>query len=321
MPHFAGLSRPNFRGGGLTIIAATTVCQNSRRGESHGGVYLIDIGHGRGAHRLDWSHSGIDWDGDVGGRGLRGIEIEGDRVFIATAESLLEFSAEFELLRVHRTSYLGDAQQMHCHDGRLYVCSAAFDAVLAFDAGSGRFDHGLHIIDDEAGLRARPFDPSSALGPGRGNRLGLASLWCDARGLFVTGVRTTGMLHFDGRRIVRVLTLPEGVRDARPWRDGVLFNDSAAGCTRFLTPSANRVFPVPRLPAGSLEHELEGSAGFVRGLLVLDDHRFVAGSAPFSITLHDLDAMRTTLNFNLAVDARISVHSLVAWPFTPPPDD
>lgn len=269
---------------------------------------------------LTWTRPIIDWSGHGGGRGLRGLAVLDQEVFVAGADELFRFSADFELVNAHSSPYLGQAQAVACFEGRVYVVSAAYDAVLAFDLDSGQFDWGLQIADDDGGLRGNPFDPRTALGPSPINRLGLNSLHCDPRGLFISGSRSHGLLHFDGKRIVRLVTLPVGVHDARPWRDGVLFNDTETEVVRFLTPQSNRVFEVARYPEealepGSFEDGAVARQAFARGLCVLGEGLFASGSSPLTITLHDLDAMKTTLRVNLSTDVRQAIHTLAPWPF------
>jgi hypothetical protein len=307
----------------MSIIVATTIMRGSQRGASHGGAYLVDPAGQRGAQILDWARPNIDWSGAGGGRGLRGLSVHQQRVFVAGARELFEFDPEFELRAVHASPYLDHAQAVACFEGRVYVLSAAYDAVLAFDLENGRFDWGLQIIDDEGGLRGMPFDPRSALGPSAVSRLRLNSLYCDPRGMFVSGAHSQGLLHFDGKRIVRLVTLPEGVHDARPWRDGVLFNDTEAEAVRFMTPESNRVFEVPRYPEdalepGTFEDGAVARQAFARGLCVLDEGVFASGSSPLTISLHDLDAMKTTQRINLSTDARQTIHTLAVWPFEVP---
>ena len=209
---------------------------------------------------------------------------------------------------------------MALFENRIYIISAAFDSLLAFDLELGRFAWGLQLSNDEAGLRAAPFDPVGTLGPSPRNRLQLQSVHADARGLFLSGPETMGLWHFDGTRIAQLVSLPEGPRDAMPWRDGVLFNDSSADAVRFITPEDNRVFPVMPYPEEAYEREQPmdtavARPGFARGLCVLDEQQFVSGSSPLTVTLHDIETMKTRQRFNLSMDVRHCVHSLVSWPF------
>jgi len=302
----------------MTILVATSVLRGSLPGESHGAVHLVDLDRRLAAQLVDWNADLSDRAAH-GGRGLRGIAFDGTRVFVAASNALFAFTPEFELLNSYRSPYLGQAREMAVFDRRLYLVSSGFDAILGFDLQANRFDWGLHITDGEAGLQGMPFEPQSVLGPSPCNELKLNSLWCDARGMFISGSRTMGLLHFDAQRIYRLLTLPQGVHNARPWRDGVLFNDTAADVVRFLTPEQNRVFQVPRYPGSVLSGtELEGSEAsrqaFARGLCVIDDSQFASGSSPSTITLHDLETMKTTLSINLSTDVRHTIHSLAVWP-------
>ena len=67
----------------MTTLVATSVVRGSRQGESHGGVYLIDLDNERVLRTVDWDTGDIDWQGRGWDRGLRGIAFDGDRVFIA----------------------------------------------------------------------------------------------------------------------------------------------------------------------------------------------------------------------------------------------
>jgi len=304
----------------VTTLIATSALRGSRQGESHGAVHLIDLDSNRAAHVIDWKADGVAWDEPGGGRGLRGVAFDGERVFIAASETLFAFTPALEMLASWQSPYLGQAHEIAAFDGRLYLISTGFDSVLGFDLKTNRFDWALHIQDGDAGLQGTPFDPQSLLGPSPANTLQLNSIWCDARGMFLSGARTLGLLHFDARRIVRLVTLPEGIQGARPWRDGVLFNDSASEVVRFLTPDQNRVFRVPHYPeevlTGAEPGDMQGvRQGFARGLCVVDDSVFASGSSPATITLHNLDTMKTTLSINLSTDVRHSIQTLAVWPF------
>lgn len=288
-----------------TVLVASSIVRGSAKGASHGAIYLVDVAAERVAHVLDWKAAGVDWAAPGGGRGLRGIAFDGQRVFVAAADALFAFAPDFELLGVYRSPYLSKCHEINSFERRLYVVSKGFDAVVGFNLDENRFDRGLHIKQTSSGLQGSPFDPQTAIGPGPGGSLGLTSLWCDGRGMFLCGSGTLGLLLFDARRVERVVTLPRGVQNARPWRDGVLFNDTQACVTRFLTPKSNQVFRAPQ-------------QGFLRGLCVVDDSVFAAGSAPSTITLHNLDTMKTIKSITLSTDPRHSIHSLAIWPHAVP---
>jgi hypothetical protein len=304
----------------MTTLIATSVVRGSQQGESHGGVYLLDLDQGEAAQALDWNTSGIDWQGRGWDRGLRGIAFDGDRVFIAASDELFVFNPEFELLASHRSPFL-----KHCHEisrfkRRLYLTSTAYDSILGFDLDKDRFSWGLHIAARGNEFRAAPFSPNGPEGPSPGNRLHLNNVFCDSNGMFISGMRTGGLLHYTGRRITRYVNLPEGNHNAQPWRDGVLFNDTESNVVRYVTPELNRVFQVPNYPEDQLTNTDFGDPrtarqSFARGLCTIDDDLIAGGSSPSTITLHNVETMKTTLCVNLTMDIRNAIHGLEVWPF------
>ena len=61
----------------MTILVASSVVRGSHQGESHGGIYLIDLERERVVQTVDWNTADIDWQGRGWDRGLRGIAFDG----------------------------------------------------------------------------------------------------------------------------------------------------------------------------------------------------------------------------------------------------
>ena len=53
--------------------------------------------------------------------------------------------------------------------------------------------------------------------------------------MHISGLRTAGVLVFNGRELQRWATIPAGAHNARPFRDGVLFNDTPSDVVRFVS--------------------------------------------------------------------------------------
>lgn len=307
----------------MTILVATSVLRGSAPGDSHGAIHLVDLEQQRVAHMVDWKAAGVDFSTPGGGRGLRGIAFDGPRVFVAGSDALFEFTSGFELQAVYRSPYLSHCHDIAVFDRRLYLASTGCNSVLGFDLDENRFGWGLHVAGSGSAWQGTPFDPQRSVGPSPGNELRLSSLWCDPRGLFMGGGGISGLLYFDARSIERLASLPRGAQNARPWRNGILFNDTEAGVARFLTPESNRVFRVPHYPDAVLTGNDAGSGaagrqGFVRGLCVFNESCFAVGSSPATLSVHNLDTMKTTLSITLSTDVRHSIHSLAVWPFEVP---
>jgi hypothetical protein len=304
----------------LTVLIATSVVRGSQQGESHGGVFLVDLDREHVAQTIDWNTADIDWQGRGWDRGLRGIEFDGDRIFIAASDELFVYDRDFNRIASYRSPYL-----KHCHEisrfkRRLYLTSTGFDSLLGFDLDANRFSWGLAISKASGAFRAVPFDPAGEHGPAPSNTLHLNSVYAIERGLYVSGLRTGGLLKFDGRRITLVATLPQGSHNARPYRGGVLFNDSQADVVRFASPETGRAFRVPRYAESALTHTDAGDSrlarqAFARGLCVIDEDVIAAGSSPSTIALHDLKTVKTTMTVTLSHDIRNAIHGLEVWPY------
>ena len=304
----------------MTTLIATSVVRGSRQGESHGGVYLLDLEQGKAALAIDWNTANIDWQGRGWDRGLRGIAFDGERVFIAASDELFEYTPDFELVASYRSPFLKHCHEIIRYERRLYLTSTAYDSILGFDLDNDRFCWGLHVSTHADDFRAAPFDPVGQRGPSPNNKLHLNNVFCDSNGMFISGLRTANLLHYSGRKITRYVNLPEGSHNAMPWKGGVLFNDSESNAVRYVTAENNHVFQVPRYPEDQLTHtKLDDSRiarqSFARGLCTIGDDQIASGSSPSTITLHNVATMKTTLSVNLSLDIRNAIHGLEIWPY------
>lgn len=294
--------------------------RGSRQGESHGGVYLVDFALDRARQVLDWNTMNIDWQGRGWDRGLRGIAFDGETIYIAASDELFAFSPDFRPLGSWRNRYLKHCHEICRHERTLFLASTGFDSVLGFDLDRTAFSWGLRIAARDDGFAGQPFDPEFNDGPAPSNALHLNNVFCAPGGMHISGMRTGGILLYNGRELHRWVRIPVGAHNARPFRDGVLFNDTESDVVRYASRGGERVFQVPRFPEESLTHidpedaQLARQA-FARGLCVIDDETFAAGSSPATITLHDLRPGGKARMATLTHDVRNAIHGLEVWPF------
>jgi hypothetical protein len=304
----------------VTTLIASSVVRGSQQGESHGGIYLVDFQRQAVRQVIDWNSADIDWQGRGWDRGLRGIAFDGERVFIAASNELFVYTPDFELLASYRSPYLRHCHEIAVHQRRLYLTSTGYDAVLGFDLDANRFCFGLHVVAVGNRFQGSPFDPLSVNGPAPANLLHLNNVHCDNSGLYLSGLKTSALVRFDGRTLRRVASLPRGVHNARPFAGGVLFNDTVADRVRAVLPEREISFAVPAVDSARLTHtDIDDSriarAGFGRGLCVVSDTLVAAGSSPSTIALHDLASVSTRSVVTLSHDLRNAIHGLEVWPF------
>ena len=88
----------------LPKLIATSVVRGSQKGQSHGGVYVIDFDSQTVEQKVDWNTGEIDFTGRGWDRGLRGIELSAREVpnyleVLIMQTLLLSASVPLNLLR------------------------------------------------------------------------------------------------------------------------------------------------------------------------------------------------------------------------------
>jgi hypothetical protein len=304
----------------VTKLLATSVVRGSVQGESHGGVFLIDLDAETVEQKLDWDTADIEWEGRGWDRGLRGIAFSDDAVLIAASAELYVFAPDFASRHAFANPYLHHAHEISRWRHMTYVTSTGFDAILGFDLSAGAFTFGLSLNAESERIGWRTFDPRAADGPARSNSFHLNSITATDYGLFIAGLNTPGLLRFDGKALAVVASLPGGTHNAQPLANGLLFNDTRANLVRHVTPARQRQFFVPSYDEKTLTHLDAGRSGiarqaFARGLCTIGETMVAGGSSPSTIALHDLAANKTVRVITLSNDIRNAIHGLEVWPF------
>jgi hypothetical protein len=301
-------------------LVTTYVVRGSQQGQSHGGVYLIDLERRSVRQAVDWNKGDIDWRGRGWDRGLRGIAVDRGLVYITGSDELFAFTPDFRPAGSWRNAYLKHCHEIAVYQRTLYLTSTGCDSILGFDLDAQEFRWAMHVASDQFRFKATVYDPRKQDGPLMLNKLHINSVHCTQGGMYITGMRTGGMLLFNGKHVQMAAQLPPGSHNARPFRDGVLFNDTRADVVRFASRASERVFPVPRYPAEQLTHvDLDDTKiarqAFGRGLCVVATDLIAGGSSPSTIALHDLGPGANGRIATLTYDVRNAIHGLEVWPY------
>lgn len=306
----------------MVKLVATSVVRGSCRGESHGGLYIVDLEEERVYQPVDWNTVDIDWKGYGGDRGLRGIAFHNDRVFVAASDELIEYNPNFELVASYRNPYLKHCHEICVYEHHLFVASAAFDSILTFNLRKNAFDMAMMLQTDGRNISLSRYKPNSDDGPLPMNKLQINNVFCEEGGMYIAGLNTKGLLLYNGKQIGISATLPTGTHNARPFREGILFNDTQSNALRYATPTGKDdcAFGVPQYSEADLLHtEMDDSRiarqGFGRGLCPISDTLIAAGSSPSTIALYDLEQKATVTSINISMDVRNAIHSLEVWPY------
>jgi hypothetical protein len=266
----------------LPRVICTTVVRSSHVGDSHGGVYIVDLESGDISQPVDWNDGSIDWSGRGGGRGLRGIAFHGDDIYIAASDEIFVYDRDFRILRSIRNRYLGLCHEIQIVDGLLYLTATATDSILVYDLAARRFTAGYCVRNagaekpETAKLAFGAFDPESERGPKPGDTTHINSVWVESGIVYLCGVYLARLIAIDRDGPKAYARVPTWTHNARPFRGGVLANSTGADCLGWFDREGRilRRYEIPRFPADSLEHtdlpKDYARQAFGRGLCLLE---------------------------------------------------
>ncbi|MDC0374655.1 hypothetical protein OAN00_03700 [Pseudomonadales bacterium] len=306
----------------LPKLIATSVVRGSQKGQSHGGVYLVDFGAQQVDQVIDWNSGEIDFAGRGWDRGLRGIEFTADAVWIAASDELFCYSPDFQLIASYRNEYLKHCHEISRKDHLLFLTSTGYDSLLVFNLNTRAFIWGLYISKNGQDWIGQRFDPNARGGPPFANNYHINMVSVSDAGIFFSGLNTGALLRVNAEmQVAMVCSLPTGCHNAQPFKGGVLFNDTASNVVRAVDRLGQSfaqkiiLYPEAELDYAGVDSSKVARQGFARGLCVIDDQCVAVGSSPSTITVFDVQADRRLTGVNLTMDIRNAIHGLEVWPF------
>jgi hypothetical protein len=121
--------------------------------------------------------------------------------------------------------------------------------------------------------------------------------------------------------VSEVCSLPAGAHNARPFRDGLLLNDTENDCVRYAGRDGRKqafnvvTYDEADIDFAGIDDSNIARQGFGRGLCTVGDRFVAGGSSPSTISLYDLEADQKVGSVNLTMDIRNAIHGLEVWPY------
>jgi hypothetical protein len=135
----------------MTEVIASAVIRSTFQGESHGGLYIVDLNSDTYEQVLDWNDNDIDWSGRGGDRRLRGIAFHKDQIYLAASDQIFIYDKKFRLLDSYRNRYLKYCHEIHISNNTLFITSTGFDSLLELDIPSKSFEKGYCLRRGDSG--------------------------------------------------------------------------------------------------------------------------------------------------------------------------
>lgn len=306
----------------LPKLIATSVVRGSQQGESHGGIYTVDFETQTGEQHVDWNTSKIDFDGRGADRGLRGICFDGDDIYVAASDELFCYDQDFKVKNSFRNRHLKHCHEIVRKDRLIFLTSTGFDSLLAFNLDSKEFEWGFRLLKQYEQWNGFTFDPRTRAGPRAENDFHINTVHVDDSGIYLSGLRTEALLFLNkDMEVSEYCSLPAGTHNGRLWQDGVVFNDTASDCVRYVLRSGQQqafkivTYDEADIEFAGVDDSKIARQAFGRGLCVVNDRFIAAGSSPSTITLYDTQANQTVGSVNLSMDIRNAIHGLEVWPY------
>jgi len=307
----------------LPKVIATSVIRSVSQGQSHGGVYLVDLETSEITQVVDWNTTSINWEGRGLDRGLRGIAFFHGNTYIAASDEIFVFDKNFKIVKSFRNPYLKHCHEISIAGTSLFLTSTGFDSVLIFDLAQERFVRGYCIrpsaMTGRLGLAT--FNPEQPGGPLPADTIHINNAVYDGKKIIVCGTGLQNLLYIEDNKLIPGPPVPKGTHNTFLYNGFILVNHTEADCIAYFDLHGKMLQSVP-VPYYA-ENELSMSnipkdharQAFGRGLCVTKEGVVIGGSSPSTITAYDLESKKIIKSINLTMDIRNSIHGLEIWPF------
>jgi len=325
----------------LPTIIATSVIRSAHQGESHGGIYIVDLQTNEMHQVVDWDDGSIEWEGRGGERGLRGIVCLEDTTYVASNDAIYGYDECFNVIGKWTNRYLDHSHEIYYDSGTIYVTSTKFDAILSFDTEQNEFTTSFCIRDlaspssnpsltnrvinhvkDALGMQSSleptftPFDPTNENGPSPYDMFHLNSVAVRDGAVFFSGTKLPGLYAVENGHLREVADIPKGTHNAQPFQDYVLYNNTSEeeACLARQNGTVMSRASIKRYREKEIRNsdlpDDHARQAFGRGLCTYRDEYVIAGSSPATITVYSLPDLGVVKRVNISMDKRNAIHGL-----------
>jgi len=316
----------------LPKIITSSVIRGADIGDSHGGVYLIDLETEKVKQVLDWDTPDIDWAGRGGDRGLRGIVIFENRVYMAASDEIFIFDKNFNLINSISHSLLKHCHEIFLSGSLLYITSTGYNAILVLDLEKERFLKGIQFRFSNTatwlnaiGLKLRPKAKlmqlmkaeNYSLVSGDSLHINNVHFWQGA--IYFSGTRISQLYKYENGKVSIYGNVPKGGHNTQPFGEGLLMNDTARKRLVIMDRKGNIIeeFLMPIYKKNELQKndlpKRVAQQGFARGLIRLKESSFVVGSSPATISMFERGSKEAIKSIQISNDLRNAIHGLELW--------
>ncbi|MEM9822793.1 MAG: hypothetical protein AAF985_17060 [Bacteroidota bacterium] len=324
----------------LPKVIVSSVIRSSQKGESHGGIYLVDLERETTRQVYDWNDPSISWEGRGGDRGLRGIAFYGDDIYLAGSDELFCFDLDFKIKATYRNHYLKHVHEISVDRDRLLISSTGFDSILTFDLQQKAFVSGLCFRRKLPSLKNRVvrklrrslfasvplkyqfdffrFDPLQHRGPSPQDTIHLNNVFTKDDALYFSGTGMNELVRYREGQFDCYALVPRGTHNVQFVQAHLLYNDTPQNRVVLQKGEQLQYWLIPSYQPTVLKYQDlpkdHARQAFGRGLCTFETW-IIGGSSPATITVYSLAEEKIVKSINLSNDIRNAIHGLEIWPF------
>ncbi len=304
----------------MTKVICSSVIRASQRGDSHGGIFVVDIDTGDYEQILDWNRPDINWDGRGGDRGIRSMRFYNNELYAIAGNAVLVFNREMKLQREFKLDCLINTHECSLQGDFLYVIANLFDSILVLDLKKQMWVNSWHF---QGGMDATClFDPfiKNDLYPSPKDILHLDSVTVYKNMMFYSGDKMTTVKALNLRN-GQQFSYAKGVdksHNAQPYKGGVIYNIARNSKTIFMntygdidwegdTPLYSKDDMIDKA-----ESEKIAKQGYTRGMCLIDD-KIIVGSSPATINVFTLEDSKPIQSIRISKDIRNSICGIARY--------
>jgi hypothetical protein len=321
------------------LIICTSVIRSSIQGESHGGMYLVDLNKGSFKQVVDWNDQSIDWQGRGADRGLRGLAFYKDLIIAAASDEFFFYDQTFRIVKSFRSPYLKHCHEIFIENDKLYLSSTGFDSILIFNLITEKFERGYcyrrhsrkrtkqtqiqkilsKLLPEKIDFSG--YEPNEIKGPEALDSTHINNVFVVKGNIYFSGTGMDSLMKIDQHgKVYSVGDVPKGTHNVQFYHENLLMNNTVKDSVIMMSPKGRIIteFEIKRYPADALIHTNLPSdharQAFGRGLCSFENY-IVAGSSPATISIYQDSNPKPLRSVNLTMDIRNAIHGLEVYPF------
>lgn len=302
-------------------IICTTVVRAAQQGQTHGGLYVIDVESGEIIYHKPLGSDFVNYNERGGERGLRGIAVLDDRIIVAGATGLMELDRDtYEVVKkVENPEAFQSIHEICVHNNSVWVTSTGRNCIVKTDLDfniekiweyeAEYFDDYQRILSSkEVTCEEVVCNSTSSCMYKKTDENHINSI-SSFNGRVVFSAALSDLYEVETLEVVSPRTCGGFTHNFYEYPDMIISNKTTLRHIKILKDGEEILMPVPesRTEAKSIDKIAENN--WNRGLARKDDLLFI-GSSPARILVFNLESLRYEKEIKLETDIRHCIHGL-----------